>query len=560
MPKPLTNNTLSRLLVLSILFFPVTFHSQSGLRLVLKYETGTVDSSSLYFDQVNSSTEHLNSVIGGHKSSGYLLAGIDSIETIDSLILAHIFLGEKIELDRSFDESSRNNIYQSGLIDKRSLDEKNMYKILDEYSNKGFPFARFENKNINQDKSKISVEYSFDPGPLVKFDSLVIRSKGKMNEQVIRKYLQLKKGSVYDESLVKNSSQILNETTFFSCPESSNVLFKEDGADLYVYVDKNPSNIFNGIIGFQPNSNTDEFTITGDVDIRLANNFNRTESIAINWKKIASQTQELDLGLILPYLFYSDIGFVGHLNIYKEDSTFINVNSKVGLNYFLGPRRSIEVFIEGKNGNELIDSDQHTDIRNRNYGVAYNDNRFNRLFNPYKGYNIDISFTAGDKNFDIELDESSEEIEISQFSYRHDLSYILNLNDKNVFLIRNQTSLLESDQLFENELDRLGGQKSIRGFDQNSIRSSHSTIQTLEYRFLLDSGTMLRAFYDQMWYQKSKVSETEYLRDLPYSFGVGFAFRTGNGMFSLDYALGSQQDNPILIRDAKIHFGFINLF
>ena len=46
----------------------------------------------------------------------------------------------------------------------------------------------------------------------------------------------------------------------------------------------------------------------------------------------------------------------------------------------------------------------------------------------------------------------------------------------------------------------------------------------------------------------------------PYGFGAGISFGTRAGVFSLSYALGSQRGNPILIRAAKIHFGFISLF
>ena len=41
--------------------------------------------------------------------------------------------------------------------------------------------------------------------------------------------------------------------------------------------------------------------------------------------------------------------------------------------------------------------------------------------------------------------------------------------------------------------------------------------------------------------------------------GFGLAMHIGmeNGKFSLSYALGRQNDNPILVRNAKFHFGYI---
>jgi hypothetical protein len=51
-----------------------------------------------------------------------------------------------------------------------------------------------------------------------------------------------------------------------------------------------------------------------------------------------------------------------------------------------------------------------------------------------------------------------------------------------------------------------------------------------------------------------------YFHDIPYSFGAGISFQTKAGIFSMNYALGSEQGNPIQFRGAKIHFGFINYF
>jgi hypothetical protein len=48
--------------------------------------------------------------------------------------------------------------------------------------------------------------------------------------------------------------------------------------------------------------------------------------------------------------------------------------------------------------------------------------------------------------------------------------------------------------------------------------------------------------------------------DRPFGFGVGFSVDTRAGIFTINYALGKQFDNPILFKSAKIHFGITAVF
>jgi hypothetical protein len=48
--------------------------------------------------------------------------------------------------------------------------------------------------------------------------------------------------------------------------------------------------------------------------------------------------------------------------------------------------------------------------------------------------------------------------------------------------------------------------------------------------------------------------------DKPYGLGAGLNFETKAGIFSFTYAVGSLQDEPLSFKEAKIHFGLVNLF
>jgi hypothetical protein len=80
----------------------------------------------------------------------------------------------------------------------------------------------------------------------------------------------------------------------------------------------------------------------------------------------------------------------------------------------------------------------------------------------------------------------------------------------------------------------------------------------LEYRVLLEENSAVYVFADQAWYEKK--GESGFVTDHPLNFGAGFNFQTRAGVFTFNYALGKQFENPILVRNGKVSFGFRNLF
>ncbi|MFQ5335785.1 MAG: hypothetical protein ACE5DN_06900, partial [Flavobacteriales bacterium] len=65
-------------------------------------------------------------------------------------------------------------------------------------------------------------------------------------------------------------------------------------------------------------------------------------------------------------------------------------------------------------------------------------------------------------------------------------------------------------------------------------------------------------FWDGAYYENTSVGNRVF--DRPFGFGAGISFETSSGIFSINYALGKQFDNPLLLKTAKVHFGFVNFF
>ena len=123
---------------------------------------------------------------------------------------------------------------------------------------------------------------------------------------------------------------------------------------------------------------------------------------------------------------------------------------------------------------------------------------------------------------------------------------------------RTSVVLNNNNQLYINELYRVGGQQTIRGFDEQSIFADWFQIATTEIRFLTGKNSFIYLFGDLSSTQN--ILNTDNNLNYRYGFGAGIALETKVGIFGLSYALGSSFNDPLLLRNGKVHFGYLNMF
>ncbi len=338
-------------------------------------------------------------------------------------------------------------------------------------------------------------------------------------------------------------------------------------ADIYLYLDPKKASNFNGILGILPDNETGQTIITGDIELNLLNSFKRGESINVKWERLQSRTQELNLDFAYPFLFNLPIGSELSFNLYRRDTLFSQVNSLVGLQYFFQGGNFARVFYENNQANvissEAFSIDQYIDSRTNMYGIGLNLRNLDYRFNPTKGFFVETSVAAGQKQ--ILKNQEVEESEYDNLDLKSDI-YNIKLNTgtyipigvRSTILLRVRGEYLLNDNMFRNEIYRIGGLKTLRGFNEQSIFASGYAVGTIEYRFILEENSNVFVFFDQGIYENRSIDEK--ISDEPFGFGAGINFETNAGIFSLTYALGKQFNNQIEIRSGKIHFGFISFF
>ena len=115
-----------------------------------------------------------------------------------------------------------------------------------------------------------------------------------------------------------------------------------------------------------------------------------------------------------------------------------------------------------------------------------------------------------------------------------------------------------NDNLFENELTRIGGYQNLRGFDEESIFVSSYLIANLELRYLIDQRSNVFLFTDFAWTEKN--ISNKYQQNSYNSLGFGTNLSLNNGLLTIVYGLGREVGKNFIIRTGKIHLGFTSYF
>lgn len=106
----------------------------------------------------------------------------------------------------------------------------------------------------------------------------------------------------------------------------------------------------------------------------------------------------------------------------------------------------------------------------------------------------------------------------------------------------------------------MGGNKLLRGFNEESLFATRFAVGTLEYRLLIGQNSWLAAFADGGYLENLTDRTRSFLR--PLGLGAGMTFETRAGVFGIGMAVGSRQVGAEVIdfRAAKFHLGYVSLF
>lgn len=477
---------------------------------------------------------------------------------LDPSLAAHLGISEKLYFNKPFRYKEV----------ARSLE-----KIIIHYENNGYPFASVSLDSIEIHEQQLSAVIQVKKNKLFKIDSIKVIGSARVNPSFLYRYLSIRPGMAYNEEAMKGLSQKVRQLPFVEEKQGQRVQLTERTNKLILFLDKKNASQFDGIIGLLPDATTRKTVVTGDVKLKLVNGVLRNgETFDLEWRRLQSQTQDFSGRIIYPYLFGTPVGTDYQLKIYRKDTTFIDITHNAGLQYYFHGLNNFKIFYKHRNlnlisssGLEFITSlPDYADVTTRSYGAGIFLEKLDYRFNPRRGIAVTLNGQTGNRSIrkNSQINEQVYDgllLRSIQFQIDGAIAGYIQLKNNSVLKIGVQgASVFGNSTLFKNEVFRIGGLKTLRGFDEESIFASTYIIPTLEYRFLFSRNSHLLLFAEGAWYEDR--SNRQYIKDMPVSAGAGVNFETKAGILSLNYALGNQFGNGFDLRNGKIHFGLTALF
>ena len=533
------------------------------------------------FNSIPERAKHLLDVVSKLQQDGYITATADSVKESGDTLNAFINQGKIYRWSRLYninvdDGALGSSGFRERLYKNRKFNYKQTGKLLSRslsyYENNGYPFASIQLDSVVIDSSSIKAGIRAERGDLFTIDSVTFKGTARITPRYLYNYIGVKPGDIYNEEVLRQISTRLKELPFITDSRPVDVFLLQKLALVRMYLNDKKASNFSGIIGFLPNNEkTGKLLVTGEANLKLKNSLGRGESIEADWKRLQAGTQSLNIHLAYPFLFNTPFGADASFSLYKRDSTFLNLQRSVGIQYLMRGTDYLKAFIENKSSNllstaglqNIVVLPDYADVRSNLYGLELNFTRLDYRFNPRKGIRLLARAGAGIRTIQKNLDLNEDLYEglvlrSVQYNAHIDFDWFIPIRQRSTFNIGLLGSSLQGTNLFENELSRIGGINTLRGFDEESIFASTFAVLTTEYRYLLEENSFLFLFWNGAYYENKAINRNIY--DNPYGFGAGMSFQTKAGIFSISYALGKQFDNTIQFKTAKVHFGITSLF
>ena len=420
---------------------------------------------------------------------------------------------------------------EDGNIRIRNNEIKNFLnqKII-ELENLGYPFVEVKLENIKNNEADLLIK----KGEQYKLDSLVIYGNNKLSTKQLYNIINLKKREVFSQHKLDEIFEIFKRNENYIQTKKYEIVFHKNTFDLYFYIDKISKNNIDALIGF--NSNNGETNINGHLITKIQNIFNFEEEININWSSQQEKFQKFNSKFKIPSLLESKIGVTSELNIYKKHEEFMNIKTVFSAEYQIRTNSKIKLLFQNKTSITELGSLQNSKTKSIGIGIDFNRNNWTINTENYIG---DKKYT--DKNF-----RHVNTIFLSKYFYK--------IFNKTTVTFTNNTQLIFSSKLQENEKLFLGGNNTIKGFFEDELTTSKFSVFSNYLRYNLDSKTAAVLFMQKAFYREQ--NETIQAN----SFGFGGEIINKVGLVYIEYAIGISEYKSFNIRNGIIHIGLKNTF
>ena len=506
--------------------------------------------------------DEINRILQQVKKRGFFTARIDSISKADKTFSAHIDLGKKtnkIIIINKLKPEERTKLYGASQTSESAIDSiKIKTNEFDEFTNQllkqidklGKSFSEISYINPILKNDTLIIELTISDSSNRTIDKVIVRGYNAFPEKFISNYFLINTKTVFSKQKLKTISTLTNRLDFIKENKAPEVLFKKDSTHLYLFFDKLGTSSFDGIVNFSSKENGKGLLLNGNLDLKLNNAFNSGEKFEIIWNKVSDEKTDFKINSYVPYLFNSKFSTTLEFNLYRQDSTFINTNFKFNTDYSINQRSHASVLYRSENSNYLLNTlnNEITSYSNYFIGLGYQMKKLSisKLYDFNKG--VKLNLIVGKRKTSLES--------INQLKLHFSVFTNLQINDKGYLAIKNESGLLTSKNYLLNELFRIGGANSIRGYNEQSIFTNGYSYSNIEFRYLLDRSSYLYSITDLGAYKESSTKKIKKLLGI----GAGYQFKINNNFVNIGYVISTNSRTNTKLNNSRLVIKWTSFF
>jgi len=539
-------------------FSHLTFGQKNELILVAKDTIQNRIVSEIYHTkkhlQKKDALDEIDRILQQVKKRGFFTARIDSISKTNKELIAYLDLGKKInEIIIVTKKDNTNGIIDSGIdsikIKTREFSDLTN-QLLEQIDRKGNSFSEITYVNPLLKNDTLLLEMKISNSSSRKIDKVITRGYEDFPKKFITKYFLIDKNTVFSKQKLNQVSALSNKLDFIKEKKAPEVLFKKDSTHLYLFLDKIGTSSFDGLVNFSSKENGKGLLLNGNLDLKLNNTFNTGEKFEIIWNKVSDEKTDFKINSYVPYVLNSKFSTTLEFYLYREDSTFINTNFELKTDYSINQKSHASILYSSEKSNYLLDISNNDLASYSNYfiGLGY-ELKKSSTSNLYKYKNgLNLNLTFGKRKTDTES--------INQLKFHFSAFANVQINNRGYLNIKNESGLLTSRNYLLNELFRIGGANSIRGYNEQSIFTNGYSYSNIEFRYSLDTSSYLYSITDLGGYKENTTNKIKKLLGI----GAGYQFRISNNLVNLGYVISTNSSTNAKLNSSRLVVRWTSFF
>ncbi|SHK49785.1 Surface antigen variable number repeat-containing protein [Rhodothermus profundi] len=431
------------------------------------------------------------------------------------------------------------------------------------YARAGYPLARVIIRQLDLDPAhpdRLLLTLTVEPGPRLYLDRILLQGTRRTQPAFVARLLHLRPGQWLRPFDPERMAERLAASGLFRRVDPPLLYLTGDTTAALVFsLEEAPPGSFNLLLGYQPAGNG-RGGLVGSGHLWLRHLFGAGRELELQLERLPGRISRFRLEAADPFLlstaFLIRFSFIGR----QQDSTYNRQDVRLTLGYQFPSGLQItsswrqEITRPGPAGLRLAGSQQRIARGNATLlGFGLRWQQLDHPVAPRRGLMLTIQAERGRKTRSTRqlagLDTIRVQTRTRQDRLEATLRFYHPLTGRLVLVGGGELALLRASQYDAADLYRLGGARSLRGYNEEQFVGVRTARVLAEVRYLLTLPTFIFAFLDVGYVATAPRPDRPIRTTWHPGYGLGVQVETGAGLLNLSYALNPNE--PML--DGRLH-------